>query len=194
MNKPHNHLHHVTPERAAEIEAAVIGRAETLNNTIHLADYSPDWPILFAQLATDIRAALGDRVGLLEHVGSTSVPGLAAKPIIDIVLAVTDSSDERAYVPALGALGYTLKVREPSWYEHRVLKLLSPAVNLHVFSVGCEEINRMVTFRDWLRRHPEDKSLYETTKRHLSQQVWHYLQHYADAKSAVVQEIMDRAM
>ena len=176
-----------------DLFAVTIGTPTQLNNTVYLADYDPDWPLIFAQLAQEIQQVLGNTIYRLEHVGSTSVPGLAAKPIIDMVLAVLSSADEAAYVPQLESLGYGLRIREPDWYEHRVLKLKKPQVNLHVFSSGCEEIDRMIAFRDWLRSHPNDKHLYETTKRTLSQQTWKYIQNYADAKSAVVQEIMGRA-
>lgn len=189
--KPDNQT--AIPSTEAELMAVTVGPPQVLNSTVYLADYSPAWPSIFAQLAQDIRRVLGETVHLLEHTGSTSVPGLAAKPIIDIGLAVPNSSDESAYVPPLETIGYWLKIREPDWYEHRVLKLKEPQVNLHVFSAGCEELERMIAFRDWLRSHPEDKSLYETTKRKLSKQTWKYMQNYADAKSAVVQEIMGRA-
>ncbi len=173
--------------------AVTVGTPERLNSTVYLAEYDPGWPVIFIQLAQDIRDSLGESALLLEHVGSTSVPGLAAKPIIDMVLAVAASADESAYVTQLETLGYRLTIREPNWYEHRVLKLPEPKVNLHVFSAGCEEIERMIAFRDWLCQHSDDRTLYETTKRELSQQTWKYVQNYADAKSAVVQEIMGRA-
>ena len=176
-----------------EIMSVTVGIPDVLNHTIHLADYDPAWSLIFAELEQEIRSILKDKVLLLEHVGSTSVPGLSAKPIIDIVLAVADSSDESSYVPQLEKLGYVLKIREPDWYEHRVLKLQNKKTNLHVFTTGCEEIERMIAFRDWLRNHPEDKKLYEATKRKLSQQTWKYIQNYADAKSAVVGQIMNRA-
>ena len=81
---------------------------------------------------------------LLEHTGSTSVPGLAAKPIIDMTLAVPDSADEDAYLPELEAAGYVLRIREPDWFEHRVFKGPDTNVNLHVFSDDCPEIDRML--------------------------------------------------
>jgi GrpB-like predicted nucleotidyltransferase (UPF0157 family) len=121
------------------------------------------------------------------------VPGLAAKPIIDIVLVVADTTDERAYVPALEAAGYALRIREPDWYEHRMFRERETNVNLHVFSRGCEEIEKMLVFRDWLRENAADRELYERTKRELAQQKWEYGQNYADAKSAVVAEILARA-
>ena len=129
----------------------------------------------------------------MEHVGSTSVPGLAAKPIIDISLAVADSADEQAYVPALEAAGYFLRIREPDWFEHRGFGRRDVRVNLHVFSAGCAEIERMLRFRDHLRRDDADRELYERTKRELAQRQWKYVQHYADAKSAVVEAILARA-
>jgi len=129
----------------------------------------------------------------VEHVGSTSVPGLAAKPIIDINLTVRDSSYEPAYVPALEAAGYVLGIREPAWHEHRLLRGTAPAVNLHVFSTGCEELERTRMLRDWLRTHDEDRHLYELTKRRLAAQRWAYVQHYADAKSEVIRDILARA-
>src|SRR6185369_2703908 len=101
--------------------------------------------------AARIRSILGPQVKLLEHAGSTSVPGLPAKPVIDIVLAVPDSSDESTYVPAMESAGYVLRIREPEWYQHRVFKGPDTDVNLHVFSVGCEEIDQMLLFRDRCR-------------------------------------------
>jgi GrpB-like predicted nucleotidyltransferase (UPF0157 family) len=148
---------------------------------------------LFAQLKQDVQAALGDDILLLEHVGSTSVPGLSAKPIIDMVMVVADSSDEPAYVPRLEEQGFTLWIREPDWYEHRVLKAPDIPGNLHVFSEGCEEIEQMLLFRDWLRSHADDRLLYQETKRELAARTWKYTQNYADAKASVVREILDRA-
>ena len=128
-----------------------IGEPWRADGPITIVEYDPAWPGLYEREAERIRGALGGQARLLEHAGSTSVPGLAAKPIIDIVLAVPDSSDEGAYVPALEAAGYVLRIREPDWYEHRLFKGPDTNVNLHVFSEGCEEIARMLAFRDHLR-------------------------------------------
>lgn len=140
-----------------------------------------------------MQAALGDRVVRIEHVGSTSVPDLAAKPVIDIVLVVADSTAEDAYVPALESSGYVLRIREPEWFEHRMFKGANPNVNLHVFSSGCPEVDRMLRFRDWLRANAVDRELYQRTKLALAQQEWGEVQNYADAKSAIVAEILARA-
>jgi GrpB-like predicted nucleotidyltransferase (UPF0157 family) len=171
-----------------------IGERPRHDGPIELVDYDEAWPVRFEREAKRIRAALGVRALQVEHAGSTSVPGLAAKPIIDIVLAVPDSSDEDAYVPALEAAGYTLRIREPDWFEHRLLKKADPSVNLHVFSAGCVEIDRMLAFRDHLRTNEADRELYERTKRELAVREWVYMQDYADAKTEVVEEIIARAL
>jgi GrpB-like predicted nucleotidyltransferase (UPF0157 family) len=181
-------------EREAELQAAHVGKVEVHGGPIVLVDYDAEWPSRFEREAERIRSALGDRALLLEHAGSTSVPGLAAKPIIDIVLAVPDSTDEDAYVPALEAAGYVLRIREPDWFEHRVVKPPDVSANVHIFSEGCVEIDRMLAFRDRLRSDEEDRELYERTKRDLAQRTWTYTQDYADAKTAVVEEILARAM
>jgi GrpB-like predicted nucleotidyltransferase (UPF0157 family) len=110
-----------------------------------------------------------------------------------VSLVVDDTIDEEAYVPQLEAVVYVLRVREPDWFEHRLLRGQDPPVNLHVFPPGCEEVDRMLVFRDWLRSNDADRELYERTKRELAQQDWKYVQNYADAKTAVVGEILARA-
>ena len=160
---------------------------------ITLVDYDSGWPERFAVEASRIRDALGDRAAAIEHAGSTSVPGMAAKPIVDIVLAVPDPTAEADYVPALEAIGYGLHLREPEWHEHRLLKPADRSVNLHVFAAGEPEIDRMLRFRDRLRASPEDFALYLATKRALAARDWPSTQDYADAKSDVVEEILTRA-
>ena len=175
------------------MRAATIGELQVLNGPVHLDEYDLAWPRLFEREAARIRAVLAGKVRLIEHVGSTSVPGLAAKPIIDIVLAVPDSTDEAAYVPPMESAGYILRIREPEWFEHRLFKGPDTSVNVHVFTDGTDEIDRMLAFRDWLRSNDGDRQLYERTKRELAARDWKYVQHYADAKSDVVAAIMDRA-
>jgi len=121
------------------------------------------------------------------------VPGLAAKPIVDVLLVLGDSSDESSYLPALEAAGYRLVIREPDWHEHRVFKGPDTNVNLHVFTAGSPEIERVLAFRDWLRSHDDDRDRYERTKRELATREWTYIQNYADAKSEVVESIIARA-
>jgi GrpB-like predicted nucleotidyltransferase (UPF0157 family) len=177
-----------------EIRAATIGELRPHAASILLAEYDPDWPRLYEREAERIGATLGPKALRIEHVGSTSVPGLAAKPLVDIVLVVADSSDEEAYVAALEAAGYVLRIREPEWHEHRLFKGPDTNVNVHTFSDGCPEIERMVGFRDWLRAHDDDRELYERAKRELAAREWKYVQNYADAKSDVVEAILARAL
>lgn len=160
--------------------------------TITHVEYDPVWPRLFEREAARIHDVLGDTAVLIEHAGSTSVPGLAAKPIIDIVLAVPDTTDEDAYVPALTAAGYRLTFREPDWYEHRHFKGPDTNINLHTFSAGCAEIDRMLAFRDWLRSHDEDRDRYLSVKRQLATRTWRDIDEYAEAKTTVIQEILRR--
>jgi GrpB-like predicted nucleotidyltransferase (UPF0157 family) len=181
------------PMTEEQILAASVIPSTPLAGRIHLEEYNADWPRLFEREAARIRAALGDRALQVEHTGSTSVPGLAAKPIIDILLVVPNSADESAYVPALEAAGYTLTIREPDWYEHRLFKGPDTNINVHTFSPGCSEIERMLLFRDWLRSHPADRERYERTKRELAMQDWKYVQNYADAKTAIVEDIIAKA-
>ena len=177
-----------------QLKAVTIGTRVPLNSTIELVAYDSEWPKLYAKLEGLVRAALGSNAVLIEHVGSTSVPGLSAKPIIDMILAVEDSADENAYVPQLEKQGFRLHIREPDWFEHRLLKAPNISGNLHVFSAGCEEMDRMLLFRDWLRAHDEERALYERTKKELASRVWQYTQHYADAKADVVRAILSRAI
>ncbi len=176
-----------------DIRKSTVGELKPHAATIRLVDYDPAWPGLFEREAARIRGVLGERVLELEHTGSTSVAGLAAKPQIDMTLVIPDSSDESSYVPDLEAAGYKLWIREPDWYEHRVFKGPDTNINLHVFSPGSPELERMVRFRDWLRTHDEDRDLYERTKRELAAREWRFVQNYADAKTAVVESILARA-
>jgi GrpB-like predicted nucleotidyltransferase (UPF0157 family) len=177
-----------------ELEKRRIGGPRPLTAPIELRDYDPRWPDLYAEHAGRIRGVLGERAVRIEHAGSTSVPGLAAKPIIDIVVEVPNSADEPVYVANLEGAGYILQVREPEWFEHRIFRADDGGVHVHVFSADCPETDRMVRFRDWLRTSDADRALYERTKRELAARGWKYMQQYADAKTGVVEEIMTRAL
>lgn len=182
-----------TPANEEYLRASTLGELTALTAPILLVEYDPQWSRQFRQEAKRIRTVLGQHALRVEHVGSTSIPGLIAKPIIDIVLVVADSSNETAYVPALERAGDHLRIREPGWYEHRMLEGGENGANLHVFSAGCLEVDRMLTFRDWLRTNESDRELYARSKRTLAQQQWKYTQNYADAKTAVIGQILSRA-
>jgi GrpB-like predicted nucleotidyltransferase (UPF0157 family) len=171
-----------------------------------LDEPDPAWAELGVTEAARVRAAIPGLDVQVQHVGSTSVPGLAAKPLLDLLLTVPDATDEDSYAPALQAAGYAFHVREPDWHQHRLFKRGTPhfsghgitrdgvpKVNLHVFPATSDEPRRMLLFRDWLRAHPEDRKLYERAKRDLAGREWTIVQDYADAKTAVVREILSRA-
>jgi GrpB-like predicted nucleotidyltransferase (UPF0157 family) len=172
-----------------------VGAAEPARD-IAIVDPSPSWPRDFELLRDRIERALGERAIAVEHVGSTSVPSLPAKPIIDIDLIVADSTDEEAYVPALEAAGFTLRIREPWWYEHRCLAFDDPRCNLHVWSPSSPEAVRHVMFRDWLRRHPEDLALYRDAKVAAAAEAnarGEHVMQYNERKQATIREIYGRA-
>jgi GrpB-like predicted nucleotidyltransferase (UPF0157 family) len=166
---------------------------EYINGPIEIVAYDPNWPHQFEAEAQCIRNALRHKAISIEHVGSTAVPGLAAKPVIDINLAVLNSADEEDYAPQLERAGYRLYIREPDWFEHRLFKRSDLRVNLHVFSEGCSELDRMLWFRNWLRVNTEDRDLYAQTKKQLGQRHWQRVQDYADAKQEVIAAIFRRA-
>ena len=174
------------------LKQVTVGEVEAHGGPIRLCPYDRRWPEQFRREAEKIRAALGDRALAVEHVGSTSVPGLCAKPILDLLLLTAGADREADYVPALAAAGYALRIREPDWFQHRMLRGTDPAVNLHVFSAGCPEAARMLAFRDWLRTCRADRDRYAAEKQRLAARPWAYVQDYADAKTAVVGEILER--
>ena len=156
----------------------------------------PTWPRQAADLVARVRAALGDAVLGLEHVGSTSVPGLDAKPVVDLDLVVADPADEPAWLPALEAEGFVLVVREPWWQQHRALRHEAPRCNLHVFGPDAAEPVRHRLFRDWLASHPEDRARYSRAKHEAARETSAAGEHVMDynaRKQAVVHEIYDRA-
>ncbi len=157
---------------------------------IVIENYDPAWAGRYDTVAAAVRGALGDQVLGLEHVGSTSVPGLAAKAIIDVDLVIAGTDDESVYVPALEKLGYVLVLREPWWHGHRMLVDAGEDVHLHVWPQGSPEVTRHRLLRDWLRTHPEDRELYASTKRRLARETDGG--DYSMAKSDVIDAIFGR--
>ena len=157
---------------------------------IRLVEYDPSWPAKFEEHADNLRGALGDIALKIEHIGSTSVPGLAAKAKIDVLVVVPDSADEDAYVSLIESAGYTLRLREPHWHEHRFFQPPKKDVNIHVVSRGSTEIGRWLRFRDRLRSNADDRRRYEQIKRELARRKWPDTNAYAAAKGAVIEEII----
>jgi GrpB-like predicted nucleotidyltransferase (UPF0157 family) len=158
--------------------------------TIRVVAYDPSWPDRFEAERLRLRSALGGRAGRIEHIGSTAVPDLAAKPIVDILVEVDDTEDETGYLGALEAAGYQIRVRQP---DHRMFRTPARDVHVHLWPTGSDEVYRHLAFRDWLRAHPDDRWLYERTKLQLASRSWRDMNYYAEAKTPVIDEIMARA-
>lgn len=178
------------PEKVS-LPTGLIGGVE--KRAIVIVDYDPTWPAKFESHRQVIAGALGDAAVRIEHIGSTSVPGLGAKPIVDILVVVTDSAAEPTYLPQLEAAGYVLRVREPDWNEHRMLRTSARDVHVHVYSAACVEIDRNLRFRDHLRTHAQDRQRYEQIKRTLAQIDWPDMNAYAAAKTEMIESILSAA-
>jgi GrpB-like predicted nucleotidyltransferase (UPF0157 family)/GNAT superfamily N-acetyltransferase len=172
----------------AYLDTVLIGGRE--RREIVIAEYDEAWPERFGAERERIAQALGSTALRIEHVGSTAVPGLAAKPIIDVLVAVSDVGDEPSYGPALERAGYELRVREP---EHRMFRTPARDVHVHVWRDGDPELDRTVAFRDRLRESPDDLLEYERLKRSLAEREWSDMNHYADAKGSLIDAILVRA-
>ncbi len=170
------------------LDSVLIGGRE--RREVVIADYDPQWPRRFDAERERIGSALGATALRIEHIGSTSVPGLAAKPIVDVLVAVSDVRDESSYGPALERAGYELRVREP---EHRMYRTPERDVQVHVWNEGDPEVDRYLVFRDRLRSSADDRNEYELLKRSLAQREWSDVNHYADAKGPLIKAILARA-
>jgi GrpB-like predicted nucleotidyltransferase (UPF0157 family) len=175
-------------ERAAYLDSVLVGGREQV--AIVVVDPDPAWPDRFAAVRDRIRAALGGRALDVQHIGSTAVPGLAAKPIVDVLLTVADVADESSYAGPLEAAGFPLRVREEG---HRMFRTPQRDVHVHVYEPDAPAVDAYLDLRDRLRESAADRELYAATKRELARREWADMNDYADAKSAVIAEILARA-
>jgi GrpB-like predicted nucleotidyltransferase (UPF0157 family) len=175
-------------ERDRYLDSVLIGGREPV--TIVVVDYDPAWPALFEHVKARVHAALGAIALTIEHIGSTSVPGLAAKPIIDVLVVVSDVEAESSFLGALEAAGFVLRARDPG---HRMFRTPGKDIHLHVYGAGDPAIVDYLDLRDWLRVDEADRSVYGGVKRQLAQRPWSDMNHYADAKSDVIAQILGRA-
>lgn len=179
-----------SPRHAPDVNSTeLIGGRE--KRDIVIVDADPTWPATFETHRARITTALADVLNVgVEHIGSTSVPGLGAKPIIDILVTVEDITAEDDYLSPLLEAGYELRVREPA---HRMVRTPGRDVHVHIVEIGDQQATDYLDLRDHLRRHPDDRALYERTKRALAQRDWDDVNEYADAKSDVIAQILERA-
>jgi len=174
-----------------DLDRILIGGRE--RRPIVIVAYDPAWPIRFAHEAQKVARALGPVALGIEHIGSTSVPGLPAKPIVDMLVMVRAPEEEERYVPPLMAAGYELRVREPEFNEHRMLRTPTHDVHLHVFAPDAPNVLEYRLLREWLRQSAEDRELYAETKRSLAKRDWDDMNDYAMAKTDVIAAILGRA-
>jgi GrpB-like predicted nucleotidyltransferase (UPF0157 family) len=175
-------------ERDADLDRILIGGRE--KRLIVIVDYDDQWPARFENQRERVRSALGAEALRVEHIGSTAVPGLAAKPIIDMLVTVRDPDAESTFAAALTSAGYHQRVREPG---HRMFRTPERDVHVHIWSDSDPDVRRQLAFRDRLRRSADDRRAYERLKRELATRDWPDMNAYADAKGALIEEILDRA-
>jgi GrpB-like predicted nucleotidyltransferase (UPF0157 family) len=165
----------------------LIGGREKPN--IVIVDYDDAWPERFEFQRARVADALGNAALRIEHIGSTAVPGLAAKPVIDLVVTVENPDDETRIL-ALESAGYELRVREPG---HRMFRSPARDVHVHIWAESDPEVDRHLRFRDQLRRSADDRRTYEQLKRELSAKQWGDMNDYADAKGPLIEAILARS-
>lgn len=180
------------PPSNEQIEAARVPDPDRRPTPVQVVAPDPHWAAAFHQIRDRIDAAIGRRALNIEHIGSTAVQGLWAKPLIDVDLTVADSADEDAWLPDLVRAGFVLRVREPEWEEHRMVRFEAPLSNVHVFSPGAREPRRHLMFRDWLRAHPEDRDRYSEVKRELAAVGFSEAMAYNNAKAGFVYDLYER--
>ncbi len=180
---------HGTPE---QLDAGLVGEPPRSWASVVIEEYDPAWARRFIGVRSSLTEALDGLIIGVEHVGSTAVPGLAAKPVLDVDLVIEDTDDEAAYLPALERLGYRLVLREPWWHGHRMLVGPAEDINLHVWPQGAPEPVRHRLFRDWLRSHPHDREVYAVAKRRLARDTARRPRDYGLAKNDVIDEIYAR--
>lgn len=171
-----------------EQDVELIGGPE--HREIQLVPYDPSWPEKFKSEQQKITTALGARALRVDHIGSTSIRGLIAKPIIDIQLSVDDPDNEGEYLPELEQQGYVLRLRQKG---HRMVRTPELDFQVHICKTGSDWERRHLLFRDWLRHDKDDRRAYADLKERLAKQDWETMNHYADAKGKVIRELTKRA-
>lgn len=177
-----------TPRRPDVTTVERVGGVEARELELH--SHNDHWADIYLDHRSRIVDALAGADFGVEHIGSTSVPGLAAKPIIDILVTVDDITAEEDYLGALLNAGYELRVREPG---HRLVRTPARDVHVHIYEHDDPAVDEYLLFRDRLRSDADDRVLYENTKRTLLSRRWVDMNDYADAKTEVIMAIRQRA-
>ena len=188
----------VVREAVARVERNIAeGRLEVLGEasglSVELSDHDPSWRWQFQELRGALAATLGNVAVRIDHVGSTSVPGLVAKPIIDVQISVRDVNDEAAYRGAIESLGFPLRARESGHRYFRRPKGALQIANIHVTELGSESEHEHLLFRDYLRTHPRRAAAYAELKRALQARYAADRISYGEAKGPFVRETLELA-
>ncbi|WP_423918995.1 GrpB family protein [Frigoribacterium sp. 2-23] len=178
----------IHPRRPDVSTLDLVGGPEPLRVELH--EHDARWAADYLEHRARIVDALSAVDVDVEHIGSTSVPGLAAKPIVDIVVAVPDITAEEDYLEPLLAAGYLLRVREPG---HRLVRTAARDTHVHLYQRGDAAVSEYLLLRDHLRSDADDRARYERVKRDLMTRSWSDTNDYADAKDDVIAEIKQRA-
>jgi putative glutamine amidotransferase len=172
------------------------GETHGRTRAYQLVESDPAWPAWFEQEAGAIRGALGDMVTRIDHIGSTSVPGLAAKPVIDVQVSVTSMIPREPYSAPLRALGYEHTIdpidSQQEFFDKGYRNDGDRRVHIHVCETGTAWESRHLAFRDWLRSHPEDAAAYENLKRDLAERHPNDIHAYTDGKTAFIRSLEAR--
>jgi GrpB-like predicted nucleotidyltransferase (UPF0157 family) len=165
-----------------------------MSYVVEIAPYDPIWPARFAQLGRELRAGLGTTALRIDHIGSTSIPGMAAKPIIDIQISVAVFEPLDVYRLPLERLGYVFRADNTERTKRYFREAPgTPRRHIHVRRAGSWAEQFALLFRDYLRTHAEEARLYESLKYQLATKYREDRQGYTDAKSPFIWEIMTKA-
>jgi GrpB-like predicted nucleotidyltransferase (UPF0157 family) len=164
-----------------------------MDDRIVMVDYDPVWPEQFQGLGTRLRAALGSLALRIDHIGSTSVPGLAAKPILDVQISVVALELVEAYRPALESVGFHWRADNPERTKRYFREAVGPRIHIHVRAAGSWGKQFALLMRDYLRTHPDEAGSYAALKRELAERFGADRQAYTDAKDPFIWALMFRA-
>jgi GrpB-like predicted nucleotidyltransferase (UPF0157 family) len=165
-----------------------------MSEFIVIAPYDPEWPEWFSQVGSALRAALGPVALRIDHIGSTSVVGLDAKPVLDIQISVTDLELLEAFRVPLQSLGYVFQAENPERTKRYFRE--SPGerrTHIHVRRAGSFSEQFALLFRDYLRAHPDDARSYAALKHRLAARFGEDRQGYVDAKDSFIWETIKKA-
>lgn len=164
-----------------------------MEDPIIIVDYNVNWSIQYEQEKTQILNVLGDTVVDIQHIGSTSVPGLAAKPVIDILLGLAQIPPQPTQISSLEVLGYLYCGEFGIPQRHYFRRGMPRTHQIHAVLVESEFWKTHILFRDFLRTHSEAAQQYEAEKRKLAQKFRNHRDRYTDSKAPLIEQLLIQA-